>query len=124
MVIFYVASQEEARRFYGTLLDTAPRLDVPGMTEFELPGGLVLGLMPEAGIRRLLPSLSDRAPQPAGPARTELYLMVDQPAAWLERAVRAGAVLLDAVAPRGWGDEAGYALDPWGHVLAFARPGS
>ena len=30
------------------------RLDVPGMTEYELARGAVLGLMPEAGIRRLL----------------------------------------------------------------------
>lgn len=124
MVILYVASQEEARRFYQALLEEAPRLDVPGMTEFELPGGLLLGLMPEAGIRRLLPLLGEAAPQAAGPARAELYLLVDDPRTWLARAREAGARLLDEVQPRGWGDEAGYALDPWGHVLAFARAGS
>lgn len=121
LAILYVASQEEARRFYEALLGGAPRLDVPGMTEFELPGGLLLGLMPEAGIRRLLPALAEAAPHPAGPGRCELYLAVDDPQAWLCRALAAGAVLLDEVRPRGWGDEAGYARDPWGHVLAFAR---
>lgn len=122
MVILYVASQEEGRGFYGSLLDRTPRLDVPGMTEFELPGGLLLGLMPEAGIRRLLPRLAEAAPQAAGAGRVELYLQVDDPRSWLARAKACGAVELDPVRSRDWGDEAGYALDPWGHVLAFARP--
>jgi uncharacterized glyoxalase superfamily protein PhnB len=93
------------------------------MTEFELHEGCVLGLMPEAGIKRLL---GERLPDPArahGVPRAELYLTVGDPAAWLARAVAAGAVELSAVAARDWGDEAGYCLDPDGHVLAFARPG-
>jgi catechol 2,3-dioxygenase-like lactoylglutathione lyase family enzyme len=121
LVILYVASQQEARAFYRAVLRVEPSLDVPGMTEFELPGGLGLGLMPEAGIRGLLPGLDRLAPRAAGNGRVELYLGVDDPRAWLERALQAGAVLLDDVRPRDWGDEAGYALDPWGHVLAFAR---
>jgi len=121
MVILFVGSQADARGFYQSLLSSEPRLDVPGMTEFDLPGGPALGLMPEASIRRLLPGLGSIAPQPARTARVELYLTVDDPRAWLDRALEAGAVLLDEVRPRDWGDEAGYALDPWGHVLAFAR---
>lgn len=120
MLIFYVPDQEKARRFYGALLETEPSLHVPGMTEFELPGGLLLGLMPEAGIRRLLPGLAALHPAPAPGARAELYLAVEDPAAWLKRALAAGAVLLDPARPRDWGDLVGYALDPWGHVLAFA----
>lgn len=119
MAILYVADQAAATAFWRRLAAREPLLDVPGMSEFELPGGLRLGLMPEAGIRRLLPAL----PDPAGDRpRAELYLVVDDPAAWLERALAAGARLLDGPAPRPWGDEAAYALDPWGHVLAFARP--
>lgn len=117
--ILYVQDQRASTDFYRTALGIAPRLDVPGMTEFDL-GGTVLGLMPEAGIRRLLGAL---LPDPAvgrGIPRAELYLRVDDPEACHRRALRAGARELSAVQPRDWGDRAGYLLDRDGHVLAFA----
>ncbi len=52
--ILYVTNQERSRRFYESALGLAPRLHVPGMTEFALPSGGVLGLMPESGVRKLL----------------------------------------------------------------------
>jgi catechol 2,3-dioxygenase-like lactoylglutathione lyase family enzyme len=117
MVILYVPDQQAARDFWRALLQAPPTLDVPGMTEFELPGGLLLGLMPEAGIRRLLPALSAEIAR--GP-RSELYLAVEDPAAWLARALAAGATLMDGPRPRSWGDTVAYCLDPWGHVLGFS----
>ena len=117
--ILYVRDQERARAFYEATLGVAPRLHVPGMTEFALPGGGVLGLMPEAGIRRLLPNLPDPV-LGRGVPRAETYLVVAAPQAFLARAVAAGATELSPVRPRGWGDDAGYCLDPDGHVLAFA----
>lgn len=120
LTILYVADQAAAAAFWRRLAAREPTLDVPGMSEFELPGGLRLGLMPEAGVRRLLPALPDPA---AGRApRAELYLFVDDPAAWLRRALAAGATPLDGLRRRDWGDEVSYALDPWNHVLGFARP--
>lgn len=119
-VILYVDDQNASTSFYQTVLLVAPRLHVPGMTEFEIGGG-VLGLMPEAGIKRLL---GERLPDPGrarGTPRAELYLLVDDPAAYHARALAAGAQELSPVAARGWGHDAGYALDPDGHVLAFAR---
>lgn len=119
--ILYVRDQAASARFYRAVLGVAPRLDVPGMTELEL-GGAVLGLMPEAGIRRLL---GDALPDPAsanGVPRAELYLVVDDPASFHRRAIEAGAREISALAPRDWGHEAAYSLDPDGHVLAFARP--
>lgn len=118
-LILYVRDQARARAFYQATLGAPPRLDVPGMTEFALPGGAVLGLMPEAGIRRLLPTMPDPAIA-SGVPRAELYLRVASPSAFLARAVAAGATELSPVAPRDWGDDAGYCLDPDGHVLAFA----
>ena len=53
-LILYVPDQEASTRFYSRTLDLKPRLNIPGMTEFDLPGGAVLGLMPEAGIKQLL----------------------------------------------------------------------
>lgn len=120
--ILYVADQKRSARFYEDALGLKPRLDVPGMTEFDLGGGAVLGLMPAAGIKRLL---GDKLPDPAGAAgvpRAELYLLVGDPGASHRRALDHGARELSALSPRGWGHDAAYSLDPDGHVLAFARP--
>lgn len=120
--ILYVADQARSAAFYGQVLGRPPRLDVPGMTEFHLPGGATLGLMPETGIRALLGA---RLPDPApgnGTPRAELYLVVDDPGAFHARALAAGAVELSPLRARGWGHLAAYAMDPDGHVLAAARP--
>lgn len=118
--ILYVADQDKSTDFYTKVFDKPPHLNVPGMTQFDLPGGSTLGLMPTAGIKRLLgDSLPD--PAPATP-RSELYLLVDDPSAYLQRAVDVGATELSPVLPRDWGDNAGYCLDPDSHVLSFAAP--
>ena len=119
--ILYVEDQERSAAFYRAALGIAPRLHVPGMTEFEVAGAIV-GLMPEKGIERLL---GDALPAPSrarGTPRSELYLVVTDPREAHARALAAGAKELSPVQPRDWGDEAGYVLDPDGHVLAFARP--
>ena len=52
--ILYVANQEKSTRFYEIVFAQKPTLNVPGMTEFELNEGSVLGLMPSQGIKKLL----------------------------------------------------------------------
>ena len=119
-VILYVRDQDLATRFYRETLALEPRLHVPGMTELAI-GDAVLGLMPEAGIKRLL---GEALPDPAkghGIPRAELYLVVDDPAAYHARALAAGARELSALQPRDWGHDVAYSLDLDGHVLAFAR---
>jgi hypothetical protein len=94
------------------------------MTEIALPGGAVLGLMPEAAIERLL---GPKLPSPAaarGVPRAELYLLLPEAASYHARALAAGAVELSPLRLRPWGHRAAYALDPDGHVLAFATPGT
>jgi catechol 2,3-dioxygenase-like lactoylglutathione lyase family enzyme len=112
--------QAASTRFYRAVLLAEPTLDVPGMTELTLPGGAILGLMPEAGAARLLGAAHDPS-HAAGIPRAELYVLVDDPAAYHARSIAAGAKELSPVAPRDWGHDAGYALDPDGHVVAFAR---
>jgi predicted enzyme related to lactoylglutathione lyase len=115
--ILYVAEQARSTEFYSRVLQRTPRLNVPGMTEFELGGGAVLGLMPAAGIQRLLgPSL----PAAANGARAEIYLHVPQVDATYARALAAGAKALSGPQLRNWGHYVGYALDPDEHVLAVA----
>ncbi len=123
LFVLYVADQEVARAFWAAALGVEPTLDVPGMTEFPLSPGAALGLMPEAGIQRLLPALPDPAAGGGAP-RAELYLRVDDlDAAWA-RVLDAGGTVVSAPERRGWGEVAGYAMDPDGHVLAFADASS
>lgn len=118
--IFYVADQERSAAFYAQALGVAPRLHVPGMTEFALPGGGVLGLMPIESIRKLLgATLPDPGAVGATP-RAELYLVLPEAAACHDRALAAGARDLSPMQARDWGHVAAYCLDPDGHVLAFA----
>lgn len=120
-LIFYVLNQKVSSIFYARVLALQPQLDVPGMTEFRLGEGAILGLMPAAGIKRLL---GDRLSDPnnaAGTPGAELYLLTDDPGAYHRRALENGAKELSPLSLRDWGHEAAYSLDPDGHVLAFAR---
>jgi predicted enzyme related to lactoylglutathione lyase len=118
--ILYVADQRRSAAFYQSVLGEPPTLDVPGMTEFELAQGAVLGLMPEDGIARILGPGVAHPSSARGAPRSELYLVVDDATAVHERAVASGAREVSPPAERDWGDVVGYSLDPDGHVLAVA----
>jgi catechol 2,3-dioxygenase-like lactoylglutathione lyase family enzyme len=119
--VLFVTDPSRASAFWRATLGFAPRLDVPGMTEFELAPGAVLGLMPVAGVERLFQREIRPDPGSAHPV-AELYLLVDDPAAAWARAVAAGGKAVSAIQPRPWGHEAGYLRDPDGHLFAVARP--
>lgn len=120
-LILYVNDQQRSSDFYAQVLQMPPTLDVPGMTEFSLSDSLVLGLMPEKGIVRLLGSTIKDPALAAGIPRAELYLSVEQPLQYHQRALQAGATELKAYSLMNWGDMAAYSLDLDGHVLVFAR---
>jgi uncharacterized protein len=118
--ILYVADQAKSSSFYTKVLGVSPRLDVPGMTEFALSDGAILGLMPEEGIRRLLGAALPDPSGARGIPRSEVYLMVDGPAEYMARALAAGATELSPLQTRSWGHVVVYCLDPDAHVVAFA----
>lgn len=120
--ILYVQDQARSRAFYSRTLALEPFLDVPGMTEYELSGGAILGLMPASGIRKLLGSALPDPTTAEGVPRSELYLEVDHASIYHQRALEAGAAELSPLEPRDWGHRAAYSLDPDGHVVAFAEP--
>ncbi len=124
LFIFYIADQERSTRFYSQVLGIEPRLHVPGMTEFDLPGGGALGLMPEQGVRRLLGEALPDPGETRGIPLAELYLLMDDPSLFHARALAAGATELSPLLPRDWGHLAAYSLDPDGYVLAFASRGA
>lgn len=89
--VLHVQDQSRSERFYRSVLAMDPRLSVPGMTEFDLPGGGVLGLMPEQNIRRLLGAALPDPAMANGIPRTELYLLLSDPDAFHQRALCSGA---------------------------------
>ena len=120
-MIFYVHDQERSKEFYERVLGMAPSLHVEGMTEFMLAGDCVLGLMPVAGIKRLLGGTLPDPSKAAGIPRAELYLVVEEARLYHAAALANGARELSPLAERNWGDSVAYSLDPDGHVLAFAQ---
>lgn len=121
LFILYVADQEKSTQFYSRVLDRAPDLHVPGMTEFKLNDGSVLGLMPESGIKRLLGEALSDPGNANGIPRAELYLTLPDADSFHQRALAEGASELSPMLLRPWGQYAAYSLDPDGHVLAFSR---
>ncbi len=118
--ILYVSDQARSTAFYSKVLAQESDLYVPGMTEFNLSPNHVLGLMPEDGIKRLLgETLPDPSRATAIP-RAEIYLVVDDPQTYFDRALEAGAKSLSQLSDRDWGHQVAYCLDPDSHVLAFA----
>jgi catechol 2,3-dioxygenase-like lactoylglutathione lyase family enzyme len=119
--IFYVSNQARSAEFYAKVLEKEPDLNVPGMTEFHLSPTSVLGLMPEAGISKLLgESVVPLSTAPKVP-RAELYLLVSNSDEAHARAIRSGAVEISCPVIRDWGHRVGYVLDPDGHIVAFAE---
>jgi uncharacterized glyoxalase superfamily protein PhnB len=118
--ILYVDDQQRSTAFYTAVLNQEPRLFVPGMTEFELGNDAVLGLMPKSGIFSLLRDGLPEGATPTGQMRAELYLLVDKPEEFHQRALDNGARNVSDLQKRNWGHLAAYCLDPDGHVLAFA----
>ncbi len=120
MTIFYVNDPDRAKKFYRAILHREPTLDVPGMCEFPLAEDYLLGLMPDASMKRLLGShLPDTASSAS--LRAELYLFCDDPAADYALACSLGATPLSPLQLRDWGDEVAYVLDPDGYVVGLAK---
>lgn len=119
--ILYVGDQPRSSAFYRNALDQEPTLDADGMAEFTLNDGAVLGLMPEAGISRLLGEIIKDPKDGHDIPRAELYLLVDEPQSYYERALANGARALSPLQKRDWGDWVAYCEDLDGHILAFAK---
>jgi predicted enzyme related to lactoylglutathione lyase len=117
--ILYVSDQERSSKFYQLTLGKEPRLNVPGMTEFELSEGCILGLMPENGIAKLLTGMKHPAEGSQIP-RCELYILTSDARELEENALSAGGKLVNPYSKRDWGHSVTYVADPDGHILAFA----
>lgn len=119
--ILYVADQQRSAEFYSKVLERAPSLNVPGMTEFNLSNDVKLGLMPETGISKILQGKTPSPSSGNGIPRCELYFYTEQIDAIFKNALAADATLVSPISERNWGDKVGYLSDPDGHIIAFAE---
>ena len=119
--ILFVQDQRRSRDFYSALIGRSPALDVPGMTEFELLPSVRLGLMPQQGIAKLLTPVCPHPENAQGVPRCEVYLRVEDPEAWRQRAIEAGAMPVRELELMDWHEHVAYVADPDGHVIAFAK---
>lgn len=110
-----------AKAFYARAFGWEVKVDLGVYVEMAVPTGLRVGLYARDLYVGNTAEPAAAAPR-VGTTSCELYLRVEDPRAALERVVTAGGRLLAAVAPRRWGDEAGYAADPEGNVVAVSRP--
>jgi uncharacterized glyoxalase superfamily protein PhnB len=120
-IILYVANQEKSSLFYTQLLQCKPSLHVPGMTEFTLNEYCKIGLMPNAGIAKIIANTMPHPETGTGIPRCELYLQVENLQLAYENAIGAGAQLISPIQERNWGDTVCYFVDADGHVIAFAQ---
>ena len=119
--ILFVSDQAASTAFYSSVLASEPRLNVPGMTEFELVDGAVLGLMPQDSAKRLFEGAASIYSATGASLRSELYAVVDDAASYHARALAAGAAEISPLIERDWGHTAAYCTDRDGHLLAFAQ---
>ncbi len=120
-IILYVADQESSTMFYSSVLKIKPRLNVPGMTEFEIGKDTILGLMPYSSAAKLLSKNFDNLQSEQVVPKAELYLIVENPNTFHKRAVEFGAEEISPLIERDWGHRAGYCMDFDGNILAFAE---
>ena len=75
-IILYVSDQEKSKDFYEGIFRCKADLHVPGMTEFIISQNCKLGLMPEAGIAKILAGKTPHPSSGTGIPRCELYSML------------------------------------------------
>lgn len=120
LVILAVSNITKSLKFYREAFGWPQQVDVPVYAEFELPGGLRLGLYEREGFGRNTGQLPFSTPE-GEITGTEIYFHTDDLPALVARLEAAGARSLGPLTLRDWGEEAIYFVDPDGNVLVAAR---
>lgn len=119
--IIYVDDIEKTKMFYEILFDIKPVTDEPGMCEFELPNGAVLGIMPNSSLEKLFGAEYSVNEKKKKSPKFEFYFQVDDAEALQQKALQLGALELRKFAKMDWGDKVAYCVNHDGHILAFAE---
>jgi uncharacterized glyoxalase superfamily protein PhnB len=123
LTIFYVADLARAVTFFDAAFGFKKSTVAPQYIEYRINAGACLGLMPQENTRYLVgDKIGARKPTDGAP-RGELYLLVVDVEAAVQRLQKAGATCTSPLEMRDWGDRAAYFLIPDGYVIAVAdRP--
>ena len=120
LIILAVSDLTRSLKFYREVFDWTQNVDLPVYAEFELPGGMRLGLYDREGFGRNAGRVPFAIPH-GELASTEIYFYADDITTLIRRLEAADARRLNPLALRDWGDEAAYFADPDGNVLVVAR---
>ena len=121
LTILYVANQEKSSIFYKEVFQLSPTLNVPGITEFTLFKNCQIGLMPEDGIAKIITPATPHPKKGSLIPRCEIYIRVNNPQEFIDRAIKHGGINISLLQDRDWGEKVGYVTDLDGHILAFAK---
>ncbi|MEN8193505.1 MAG: glyoxalase [Bacteroidota bacterium] len=121
--IIYVKDVDKTKLFYELLFAIPPIVDEPGMCEFELPNGAILGIMPNSSLEKLFGTDYIVNEKKKTSPKFELYFQVDNAEAFHKKAKQLGALELRKFGKMDWGDSVAYSINHDGHILAFAQKG-
>jgi predicted enzyme related to lactoylglutathione lyase len=108
-VILPVSDIEQARRFYGALIESDGVQVSPGRHYFGCGGVIIACFDPRA----------DGDPWDAKPNPDHVYFAVPDLEGTLQRARGAGAVIAKDIETQPWGERSFYCTDPFGNKLCF-----
>ncbi len=118
--IIYVEDLSKTKLFYELLFNITPIIDEPGMCEYELPDGSLLGIMPNTSMEKLFGKSFEKQKNRKALPKTEFYFHVDDALSLHKRALQLGALEIREYAEMDWGDNVAYSINHDGHILAFA----
>lgn len=121
VLVLAVPDARSAARFYEAAFGWLVIVREPSYVEFSLPNTMRLGLYKKQGFALHTTVAPVTIPEGAL-APTELYIHVEDLDAAIAKLLMAGARQLAPVQTKDWGDEAAYFADPFGNVIAIARP--
>jgi predicted enzyme related to lactoylglutathione lyase len=120
LTIFATDDLPRSVKFYAQAFGWKKIVDVPVYAEFELQGGMRLGLYERKSFALNTGQVPFIIPEGAL-TPTELYFHSDDLEGDIEKILKAGARQLSELKSRDWGDEAAYFADPDGNVIVLAR---
>lgn len=120
-IILFVENQELSTVFYEKLFEKKADLNVKGMTEFDLNSELTVGLMPIAGINKIMNNKLQSPSLAKNVAKCELYLLVDNFENVYSRLINSGVRLISEAEPRDWGHTVAYFSDLDSNIIAIAH---
>lgn len=121
VLVLAVPDASSAARFYEAAFGWPVVVREPTYIEFCLPNKMRLGLYKKQGFALHTTRAPVTIPEGAL-APTELYIHVEDLDVAISKLLTAGARQLAPVQTKDWGDDAAYFADPFGNVIAIARP--